>query len=336
MRLERLKIEGFRSLKSVEWKPEALNVLIGKNASGKSNFLRALELIRAAANAELEKTVLSMGGMAPLVWNGTAPGIRFEWWTASESETRRCSLNMQRVGTTGGFQLEAQTDDPDHGPLFSYDPEPGVWSVYHDLRVDQTAPVRQSAVTRYEKYLDPDGQNLAPVLFTLQGSKEFEEEVDNAMFAAFPEAYEKLKFTPLEHGRMELGLRWKGNDRLCTAADLSDGTLRFLMLVAILANPEPPPLIAIDEPETGLHPRMLRIIAELAEQAAMKSQVILSTHSPQLLDVFEHDSPPAVTVFEWVEDHTEMRTLAGEQLKYWIENYTLGKFVFSGEAEAVS
>ena len=210
------------------------------------------------------------------------------------------------------------------------------WSIHHDLRTDQSAPVRQSAVTRHEKYLAPDGQNLIPVLHTLyEGSRNFEEQVDNAMSAAFPNDYEKLKFTPLEDGRIQLRLRWKHGNRLHTAADLSDGTLRFLMLLAILANPDPPLLIAIDEPEMGLHPGMLPIIAEFAVEASNGSQVILSTHSPEMLDAFR-DTIPAVTVFQWVEDHTELKTLSGDDLKSWVEDYSLGKFAFSGEAEALS
>ena len=106
------------------------------------------------------------------------------------------------------------------------------------------------------------------------------------------------------------------------------------MLLAIFANPDPPPLIAIDEPEAGLHPRMLPIIAELAVSAAPRSQVILSTHSPEMLDAFR-DHAPAVTVFRWVENRTEMKTLAGAELERWVEDSSLGRFAFSGEAEAV-
>ena len=119
-----------------------------------------------------------------------------------------------------------------------------------------------------------------------------------------------------------------------STAELSDGTLRFLMLLAILANPEPAALIAIDEPETGLHPGMLQIVAELAEQAATKSQVLLSTHSPEFLDAFEQEDLPLTTVFEWQKDHTQMHTIAGDDLKKWVKDYSLGRFAFSGEAEA--
>jgi len=210
------------------------------------------------------------------------------------------------------------------------------WEVHYDLRTDRKADVRRSVPARHEKRLSRDGANLIQVLHTLyMTNEEFERRLDDAMAAAFPDDYVKLKFAPLEEGRIELRLRWKHVARPPAAADLSDGTLRFLMLAAILANPEPAPLIAIDEPETGLHPRMLAIVAELAEEAASKSQVILATHSPELLDAF-HEEPPAVTVFRWEKDRTVLSTLAGVDLKRWVEDYSLGKFAFSGEAEALS
>ncbi len=154
------------------------------------------------------------------------------------------------------------------------------------------------------------------------------------MSAAFPDDYGELVFRPTEPGRIQLYVRRKHGTREDSAADLSDGTLRFLLLLTVLATPNPPPLIAIDEPESGLHPSMLPIIAELAAEAATRTQVILSTHSPQMLDAFGENLPSA-TVFEWVEDHTGLKAITGEDLKKWVADYSLGRFIFSGEASAV-
>jgi predicted ATPase len=102
-----------------------------------------------------------------------------------------------------------------------------------------------------------------------------------------------------------------------SAADLSDGTIRFLLLLAILANPEPDGLIAIDEPETGLHPGMLPILAEFAVEAAERSQVILTTHSPQMLDAFREHTP-TTTVARWVDGETQLSVIDGEELSRWL------------------
>src|SRR5690348_10493130 len=125
------------------------------------------------------------------------------------------------------------------------------------------------------------------------------------MRAAFGTDYEELVFPPAADQRVQLRLRWRSLKTEQSAANLSDGTLRFLLLVAILANPEPGDLIAIDEPETGLHPSMLPIIAELAAEASERTQVILTTHSPQFLDAFTGE-PPTTTVAEWVDGETKL------------------------------
>ncbi|MBA3806637.1 MAG: AAA family ATPase, partial [Acidobacteria bacterium] len=139
-------------------------------------------------------------------------------------------------------------------------------SVYANLDVSRTALIRQSAVTRTEYRVEQDGSNLISVLHTLYtGDRNFESTVDVAMRAAFGDNYEKLVFPPAADQRIQLRVRWKTIET--TSADLSDGTLRFLFLLTVLASPDPPPVIAIDEPETGLHPAMLPIIAEYAVEA---------------------------------------------------------------------
>lgn len=104
------------------------------------------------------------------------------------------------------------------------------------------------------------------------------------MKAAYGDDFEELVFPPAADQRIQLRVRWKSLKREQTAADLSDGTLRFLFLLTVLASPSPAALVAIDEPETGLHPAMLPIVAEYAVDASSRTQVILTTHSPQLLD----------------------------------------------------
>ncbi|MGA3043581.1 MAG: AAA family ATPase [Bryobacteraceae bacterium] len=207
------------------------------------------------------------------------------------------------------------------------------WAIYHDLRVDEHAEIRRPAVVREGKRISPDGQNLTPVLTTLYEG-DFKDAIDSGMSAAFPDDYQELIFRETEPNRVQLYVRRKHSHREDSVADLSDGTLRFLLLLTILATPDPPPLIAIDEPESGLHPSMLPIIAEFAAEAATRTQVVLSTHSPQMLDAFG-DALPATTVFNWAEDHTELKTVTGEELKKWVADYSLGRFIFSGEAAAV-
>jgi len=210
------------------------------------------------------------------------------------------------------------------------------WSIYHAINTSADAPIRQPVVTRLETQVAPNGQNLINVLHTLYtGDREFKTSINSAMRAAFGPDYDELVFPPASDQRIQLRLRWKTLKREQSAADLSDGTLRFLFLMAVLANPHPAPLIAIDEPETGLHPSMLPIIAEYAVEASRRTQVIFTTHSDQFLDAFG-DTKPTTTVAKWEEGKTTLTVLAEDELSYWLKDYTLGKLFRSGELEALA
>lgn len=209
------------------------------------------------------------------------------------------------------------------------------WSIYHDVHVDQQAPLRQASVARMERRVAADGQNLIPVLHTLYtGSRDFKRVADEAMRAAFSDDYEEIVFPPAADQRVQLRVRWRSLRTEQSAADLSDGTIRFLLLLAILGSPSPAALIAIDEPEVGLHPSMLPIVAELAADAAERSQVILTTHSDQFLDAFTGE-PPVTTVAHWQDGETRLSVVDGDELRRWLKEYTLGALFRSRELEGM-
>ncbi len=392
MKIEKLKVEGFRSLMSVSWEPSDLNVLIGPNASGKSNLLRLLELAALSAQGRLGKHIQASGGIEPLLWDGEATSLGLQIDVRSSEDPlapERYELELARLGKGTSYRVRYEMltnwlrvrqgrkqdpfkflerterhawvfDEHEHkfvtpveslseeetllslatGP-FSYHKAIPVFrtelasiAVYHDLHVNRDASIRQPTVARVEKRVDPDGQNLISVLHTLYtGDREFKREVDSAMKVAFGEDYEELVFPPAADQTIQLRLRWRSLKREQSAADLSDGTLRFLFLLTVLASPSPAPVIAIDEPETGLHPSMLPIVAEYAVEAARRCQVILTTHSPQVLDAF-HEKP-ATTVVKRYEGKTNLQQLSGPDLEYWLKEYSLGALFKSGELEAM-
>lgn len=390
MGIQELSIKGFRSLRDVTWRPGKLNVIIGPNGSGKSNLLTALELLRSAARGKLADTILRMGGMAPLLWDGQAQELA---WVVgldpiaqpASSEVARFTyeLRLRQLGLTSSYRIEKErlasdrlpaseallertpthgsilgahvgslevddTNFPENEALLSTGSAPffpvlgsvrellSGWSLYHDVRVGTSAPLRQAAVARMERRVAADGQNLIPVLHTLYtGSREFKRVVDDAMRVAFSRDYEELVFPPAADQRVQLRVRWRTLRTEQSAADLSDGTIRFLLLLAILANPDPPELIAFDEPETGLHPSMLPIVAEHAAEAAGRTQVIFTTHSPQLLDAFTA-TPPTTTVVKWAEGETQLSVIDGEELARWLQEYSLGALFRSGELEGMT
>ncbi len=119
-------------------------------------------------------------------------------------------------------------------------------------------------------------------------------------------------------------------DRIIPAARLSDGTLRYLCLLAILCHPKPPPLICIEEPELGLHPDILPTVADLLKEAAERCQLIVTTHSDVLVDCM-HDEPENVLVAEKDENGTRLKRLKADELKPWLEKYRLGELWMSGD-----
>lgn len=212
------------------------------------------------------------------------------------------------------------------------------WEVYHDIPVHEGAEIRRAAVTRVENRLASDGQNLIPTLHTLYTAAErsFRKSVDAAMRTAFGSDFEEIEFAPAADQRIGLRIRWKGLSSPQWAADLSDGTIRFLVLLTILGNPAPGSLIAIDEPEMGLHPGMLPIIAEFAAEAASRTTVILTTHSPDLLDAFDPDNAPQTVVTKSVNGETKITPLGAEELQRWLKEFRLGALFRSGELEEMS
>ncbi len=393
MQIKELNIEGFRSLRNVNWSPGNLNVVIGPNGSGKSNLLRFLELISVSAQGKLGKYIQFLGGMDPLVWDGVATSIKFVMETTPEGGEmgpESYELELSRLGSGSSYKVEKESlinslklkkgieknpfkflerfgktavifDERERtfttpeefvsdeesllsiasGPFINnhYIPpfQKGLASIaiYHDLHTNKEASIRQPAIARMEKRVDPDGQNLISVMHTLYtGDRDFKNDINSAMHAAFGDDFEELVFPPASDQRIQLRIRWKSLKREQAAAELSDGTLRFLFLLTVLASPSPAPVIAIDEPETGLHPSMLPLVAEYAVDASTRSQVILTTHSPQFLDAFA-GIRPTTTIAEWQDGETVLKTLKGEDLEYWLKEYSLGALFKSGELEQI-
>ena len=119
-------------------------------------------------------------------------------------------------------------------------------------------------------------------------------------------------------------------DFVIPATRLSDGTLRYLCLLAILCDPDPPPLICIEEPELGLHPDVLPKLADQLLAASQRTQLIVTTHSDVLVDAMS-EHPEAVVVCEKHNGATEMNRLSADELKVWLEKYRLGELWIRGE-----
>lgn len=198
--------------------------------------------------------------------------------------------------------------------------------LYRDWSFGPTAPWRreQSAHGRSDVLLD-GGENLTLVLSKLRLR------VKNELLASLEKLFDGIEdfHLQVDGGNVQLFLEERGG-RQIPASRLSDGTLRYLSLLAILLHPEPPPLVAIEEPELGLHPDVLPHIAELLVQASQRTQLLVTTHSRQLVDALG-DQPSAVVVCARENGASRFERLDGTALQAWLERYTLGDLWSMGE-----
>ncbi len=131
-------------------------------------------------------------------------------------------------------------------------------------------------------------------------------------------------------GTAQIFLHERGLRQPIPATRLSDGTLHYLCLLAILCHPEPPPVVCLEEPEIGLHPDVMPTLAELLLQASERTQLIVTTHSADLVSELSH-VPEAVVVCERDDEGSCMQRLDAAELKEWLDRYTLGDLWRMGE-----
>lgn len=328
---------------------KALNIIIGANGSGKSNLLEAFELLRNAPE-QIVKPIRQGGGVNNFLWKGAKDTpiaylglslsykendhleykLRFteEWfrfklldeviggvtWNSSEWSLEQSILSLLR--------------DPKQYPEITYLAK--VFSqitLYRDWTFGRHAIPRHPQKTDLPNYtLEPDASNLGLVLNRFSGEPAVKRRVIKALRDLYPSIEDY--FVLIEGGTVQVF--FLEGDFKIPATRLSDGTLRYLCLLAILCNPTPPPLICIEEPELGLHPDVLPTLAELLKEASERTQLIITTHSDILVDAMS-DCPEAILVAEKTENGTTMTRLNADKLKPWLEKYRLGQLWKSGE-----
>lgn len=222
----------------------------------------------------------------------------------------------------------AQRRDPDLYPEISYLAQAfSRIRIYRNWNFGRSTPARrpQDASLPNDHLLE-DCSNLGLVLSRLRRDPL----VKARLLAALRMLYEGIDDyeVVVEGGTVQVF--FQEGSRSIPATRLSDGTLRYLCLLAVLCHPEPPPLVAIEEPELGLHPDILPALAELLRDAAERTQLIVTTHSEVLVDGFS-DTPDVVVVVERGEDGTTARRLDQAALEPWLTNYRLGRLWSRGD-----
>lgn len=365
--IDKITLKGFKSIRSLEDFPlRPLNILIGANGAGKSNFVTFFRLLRAMANEFLQRFIVEQGGPDGFFFMGPkhTPRIfaclqfgqyvyRFDLAPTGSSVLM---IEDEYLDHTGGSDADSATGYRATGiresELKKYrDREPAKgwrrdvldlndyglasnWIVYHFHDTSMLAPMRRPGSVRDNEYLRPDGGNLGAYLLMLRDRDErIYEKIRDTVRLAAP-FFDDFKFRPTSsNGDTMFHLEWtqRGSDYPFLVTQLSDGTLRFIALTTALLQPDPPSTILLDEPELGLHPYALTLLAELLKQATEKTQVIVSTQSASLLDNFEAED---VIVVERENGASTFKRLSSAELKEWLKDYSLGelweKNIFGG------
>ncbi len=325
MLIEKLSITGVLSFgpSGMSLSLRRLNVLIGPHGSGKSNLLEVLSLLQAAPQ-RLAAPVDVAGGIQDWLWKpagSTASG------GAPVVITATLHSPTGHPGGTVNHRLTIDANDVRFAPE-SEAIASGI-RLYRECSFGPGSKVRnQPRGDERSDFLSEDFSNLALVLGHrryLAVKRRLEEEM-----GLFYEGFVAYHVVPND-GRMQLFLEEEGG-RQIPVGRLSDGTLRYFCLLAILLDPEPPPLVAIEEPELGLHPDVIPHLAELLLEASERMQLVVTTHSRMLVDALS-GVPESIVVCSKVDGETRMERLKAEDLREWLEKYTLGNLWSKGEIE---
>jgi predicted ATPase len=387
--IHRLKLTNFLSYGSegVEIELQPLNVLIGANASGKSNLIEALGVLRAMPT-DLAAYFRERGGVSEYIHQHEHAEHRVatvdawvDYGDRSAEATIRHHLSFaqraQRLEVIGERTRFASGVYEENDPLYEFagdnlairvsgapnNASPWMNLELHDLKLDQSIlsqrrdslfyPELTHVAASFERiaifqdwtfgrrnrariaqgtdkpadFLLPDASNLGLVLHELMQNSR----TRGKLLEYLKLFYDTAEYLPTRifAGAIQLFVD-EGDNGLISATRLSDGTLRYLSLLAVLCHPAPPPLICIEEPEIGLHPDVVPTVARLLKEASERTQLVVTTHSDALVSALS-DEPDSVIVCEQGFDGTSLRRLDRASLESWLENYSLGDIWRMGE-----
>ncbi len=352
--LDYITVRGFKSIASIEeLRLGAINVLIGPNGSGKSNFIGAFAFLNAIRSGGLQDYVIRAGGADKVLHFGarhTAEvhiGISFQDERDAYEITLLPSGADELVPGSEHAYFWDKTLHPNRPYQTSVDPagkEAGIsrsgargvvmyvgrhlnrWKLYHFHDTSSNSPMKKTADVNDNRHLRPDGSNLAAFLFLLRRQHPESYGLISRTVRQVAPFFEGFQLEPqlLNPNKIQLEWRHAGTDAYFDASSLSDGTLRFMALATLFLQPDGfrPSVILVDEPELGMHPYAITLLASLMKQAAVETQVIVSTQSSLLLDHFE---PEDVLVADRIDGGTQLTRLDKAELQPWLEEYSLGQ-----------
>jgi len=351
--LDYVTIQGFKSIASVEKLPlRPINVLIGANGSGKSNFVGVFSFLHAILEGRLRNYVTAAGGAEKILHFGSKTTKEIHFLLSFANEVNRYELKLSPTDDDGLFPSresvyygeafpgpfmpvlrtwqqgrEAGISNPQFQSATNWLRERlGGWRVYHLNDTSSSSPMRKTAKVDDNDFLRADGSNLAAFLYYLRERHEDSYRLIQQTVRRVAPFFDDFQLKPLKLKPDDVKLEWrhKNSDQYFDSSSLSDGTLRFTVLATLFLQPRIYRLsvILVDEPELGLHPYAIEMLASLIRQASVDTQVIVSTQSSLLLDHFDPDD---VLVADRERGGTQLKRLERTQLRSWLKRYSLGQ-----------
>lgn len=354
--VNQIEIAGFKSIREAKLDLKELNVFIGPNGAGKSNFIGVFKLLNRIIEQNLGVYVGEQGWANSILHFGRkrtqklslqlefADGKNSYGCTLAPSADDNLFFEEEWCGYSGQFRtghvsenyriplgrghketklLEEAESHPSGIAKYVRD-DFRSWCLYHFHDTSPNAGVKQPGELSNNRFLRDDASNLAAFLYQLQQTQK--SNFDNIVGAVRMVApfFENFVLAPSKLNPDKIRLEWKekGSDEYFNASALSDGTLRFICLATLLLQPSLPSAVLIDEPELGLHPAAITLLAELLRSTSKRSQVIVSTQSVTLVNQL---APEEVVVVEHKDETSSFQRLAEDQLKDWIGDYGLGE-----------
>lgn len=351
-KLDKLKINGYKSIKSLEISFSSINILIGANGVGKSNFIGFFNFVRKLVEKELELYVAQLGGANKILHFGKkfTKELNFSMLFAPNGyqatllsddrdglifKTEAGYFFADKIGYSGGTKSytlksagakesnlpnKAHTGSP-LGHIVGYIQD---WKVYHFHDTSKSSPMKQPCNINDYYSLAVDGGNLPAFLYFIKNHHEISYTKIVKTIQRVAPFFHDFILEPDVANRDMIKLRWKhkGSDLYFDANDLSDGTIRFICLTTLLLQPNLPTMILLDEPELGLHPFALQILASLFRVASNKTQIIASTQSSTFADFFDIED---IIIADTKGNATVFKRLDTDEYKEWFEEYSVGE-----------
>jgi predicted ATPase len=354
--LDYITVQGFKSIASLDKLPlKPVNVLIGPNGSGKSNFIGVFAFLHAIREGRLRDYVTKAGGAEKVLHFGSKTTKELSIHISFNNEVNQYELKLSPTEDDGLFPSsetvsfwdkaryprkpfddylsareqgrEAGISDPKLAKIPGWvRTRLGGWRLYHLHDTSSSSPMRKTGKVDDNDFLRPDGSNLASFLYYLREKEEVSYSLIRRTVQRVAPFFDDFRLQPLRLKPDDIKLEWKhkNSDQYFDASSLSDGTLRFIALATLFLQGKDhlPSVVLVDEPELGLHPYAITMLASLIRQASKDTQVIVSTQSSLLLDHFDPDD---VLVANRVGSATEISRLEPGQLSDWRDDYSLGQ-----------